>query len=172
MSESKYFPAIPAATNALSSFPQVFSCVSPWRANQKLIFWVNCTGLFLIMNFNKNCGTHERIKILPGHSSCQQCTFVVPAGFFLCFSLKTKSKTDFLGELHRIISYLEFHSRTVEPWANQILPGNRSKYFATDISGGSGILVLFCKRNLLSRCLLQTKLAVKLFFHWFVQDVQ
>jgi hypothetical protein len=54
----------------------------------------------------------------------------------------------------------------------KILPGNRSKYFATDISGGSGILVLFCKRNLLSRCLLQTKLAVKLFFHWFVQDVQ
>ena len=162
---------IPAATNALSSFPQVFSCVSPWRANKKLIFWVNCTGLFLIMNFNKNCGTHERIKILPGHSSCQQCTFVVPAGFFLCFSLKTKSKTDFLGELHRIISYFEFQ----ELWDHErikILPGNRSKYFATDISGGSGLLVLFCKRNLLSNFLLQTKFAVKIFIHWFVLDVQ
>ena len=156
---------IPAATNALSSFPQVFSCVSPWRANQKLIFWVNCTGLFLIMNFNKNCGTHERIKILPGHSSCQQCTFVVPAGFSCVSPWRPNQKLIFRVNCTGLFLIWNFIQELWNHERIKILPGNRSKYFATDISGGSGILVLFCKRNLLSRCLLQTKLAVKLFFH-------
>jgi hypothetical protein len=57
---------------------------------------------------------------------------------------------------------------------------SESKYFPEIVAntllrisqGDLVFLVLFCKRNLLSRCLLQTKLAVKLFFHWFVQDVQ
>ncbi len=113
---------IPAATNALSSFPQVFSCVSPRRANQKLICWVNCTGLFLIMNFIKNCGTHERIKILPGHSSCHQCTFVVPAGFFLCFSLKSKSKTNFWVNCTRLFLIMNFNKNCGNYERIKILP--------------------------------------------------
>ena len=37
------------------------------------------------------------------------------SGFYFCFSLKSKSKTDINIELHRIINdYFEFHSRIVE----------------------------------------------------------
>ena len=145
---------IPAATNALSSFPQVFSCVSPWRANQKLIFWVNCTGLFLIMNFNKNCGTHERIKILPGHSSCQQCTFVVPAGFSCVSPWRPNQKLILRVNCTGLFLVWNFFQELWNHKRIKILPGNRSKYFATDISGGSGI----------SRFILQAKFAVSLSF--------